>query len=260
MGRTLRNALKNRDIKLYLQPIVELDSGRYVGAEALARWELPGIGAVLPASFLPLLERRDLMVELDFFMLEEACALLAYWRRVGIEPVPICVNQSRAQFDQKEYDKRVLNLLQKYEVSPEYITLELTEGQPYGDRRQLRHIGKSLRNIGVRLAVDDFGAGFSAMPLLQTCDVDIVKLDSSFLLEGVSSQGRAALEHVIVLAHALGATALCEGVETREQAELLWELGCPLAQGFLYSRPVPTEVFGGLLAENRSRQAAGCHK
>lgn len=240
----LERALQNREFKLYLQPQVHLETGEIIGAECLSRWHSPTLGLIMPEEFITLMENNGVAIELDFFMLESACQQMRVWRDMGLR-VPLSVNQSRIHFFHPEYLNRVKALLERYEVGPGELTLELTETTFYQNEQKIQEASRALRAMGVQLAIDDFGTGYSSLSLLNNTDVDIVKLDKNFLdyFYHGTKRNQTIFRKTVELVRELGLSIVFEGVETENQRQRLRELGCRYAQGFLFAEPMPVEEF-----------------
>jgi diguanylate cyclase (GGDEF)-like protein/PAS domain S-box-containing protein len=236
-------------LELHYQPIYTLD-GPLVGLEALVRWEHPSFGTMAPVEFIPLAEETGLIVPLGEYVLEEATRQLALWRREVSPSLSVSANISARQLDDPGLPLFVASLLERYDLDPEALCLELTETALLRDSGAAVLALEELRRLGVRLAVDDFGTGYSSLVYLRRFPVQIVKLDRSFV-SGVPSnrQDAAIVAAVIDLAHALGMEAVAEGVETSEQKAALAMLGCELGQGYLWSPPRPEEHISALLRE-----------
>ena len=245
----LRRAIERDELALHYQPQVDLASGAIVGAEALLRWRHPERGQVTPASFIPLAEETGLILPLGEWVLKRACAQLCEWQRAGLALVPVSVNLSALQFSEPIVAclRRVLD---DYGVDPALIELELTESASMADADKSCALLLRLKAMGVRLAIDDFGTGYSNLNYLKRFPVDKLKLDQSFVRDILSDGDDLAISRAVVaMAHGLRLTVVAEGVESAGQLELLARLGCDLAQGYLFSPPVPPERFARLLAE-----------
>src|SRR5579875_128018 len=250
-------------LELHYQPIYALD-GPLVGLEALVRWEHPSFGTMAPVEFIPLAEETGLIVPLGEYVLEEATRQLALWRREVSPTLSVSANISARQLDDPGLPLFVAGLLERYDLDPEALCLELTETALLRDSGAAVLALEELRRLGVRLAVDDFGTGYSSLVYLRRFPVQVVKLDRSFV-SGVPSnrEDAAIVAAVIVLAHALGMEAVAEGVETSEQKAALALLGCELGQGYLWSPPQPEAHISAFLRElttggvTKQRSASG---
>lgn len=256
MEETLKKALKNKEFKLFLQPLIDVKTGDIVGAEALARWNSPSRGFLTPDSFIPAMEHYGLITELDFAMLERVCILLKKWEMVCAPDITIFVNQSRLHLMQEDYVERVSSMLAQYDITPGNVGLELTENSPCDDRARLREVCRELKALGVQLAIDDYGVGYSSLSILKDCNVDVLKIDQSFMILTEQWRDEIILKRTIEMARELGIKTVCEGVESQEQAKLLKKLNCPLAQGYYYAKPMTVTDFERVLPMQRLREVA----
>lgn len=238
------NAFRGKEFRFYLQPQVHLENGALMGAECLARWQSKELGLVMPEEFIPLMESNGAAVELDFFMLESACRLLGKWRRQGLR-IPLAVNQSRVHFFHPEYLTRVEDTLDRHGVEPGELVFELTETSFYQNEGKIQQVSRTLHAMGIQLAIDDFGTGYSSLSLLNNIDVDIIKLDKTFLdcFFSGSQRNRTIFRKTVELARELGISIVFEGVEEEGQREQLRELNCRFAQGYLFARPMELAEF-----------------
>jgi len=246
LARDLRQALGRRQFVLHYQPVVELvDDGppRVVGAEALLRWDHPERGLVPPLEFVPMAERSGLIVPIGAWVLEEACRQAVAWETGGRGAWTMSVNVSPRQFSEPGLVAAVERALQGSGLDPRRLVVEVTEtiaDQPAVAERLTR-----LRALGVRVAIDDFGAGYSSLGRLRKLPLDLVKLDRSFVreLDGEDERARLVVRAAVELARGLGASVVAEGVERESQAGSARAAGCSYMQGFLYGRPVEPEAF-----------------
>ncbi len=253
LEKDLRRALALGELSVHYQPEVDLDSEAIVGVEALLRWSSPKRGPVSPAQFIPLAEQTGLILDIGTFVLHEACAQTARWRDEGILPerFAVWVNVSGKQLLHGGVEHVVQEALAASGLAPHQLGLEVTEtslvqGAP-GDaaREEL----EALHELGVRIAVDDFGTGFSALGQLRRFPIDMLKIDRSFV-QGVETDPKdaAIVANVVSLAHSLGVPAIAEGIESDGQQASIKAIGCDLAQGFLFARPATGSETGKLLA------------
>jgi diguanylate cyclase (GGDEF)-like protein/PAS domain S-box-containing protein len=259
----LRYALDRDELRLLYQPEVDLLTGRIVAVEALLRWQHPVHGLVSPAKFIPIAEQSGLIVPIGAWVVREACAAAARWRQ---EPagrdLQVAVNLSPRQLGSIDLLGQVASALDGAALEPSALCLEITETALMADVRSATETLQSLKRLGVRLAIDDFGIGYSSlMHLKQLLPVDLLKIDKSFV-DGLmeSAADRAIVASVINLAAALGVEAIAEGVETLEQASALRAMHCGLAQGFHFARPeteamVAERLGGAALASSRDVQS-----
>lgn len=248
MEGLMHEALRRGEFKVYLQPKFDLKRLVPVGAEALVRWVSAEKGFMPPDKFIPLFEKNGFVVKVDFYILEEMCKKIRTWIEEGQEPLAISVNQSRIHMDDPLYVDKLFDLIQKYDIPPNLIELELTESMFFADSVKLISIMKKMRKIGFLISMDDFGSGYSSLNLLKEIPVDVLKLDKAFLDEmASSSKSRIIISQVVEMAKKLGMRVVCEGVETESQADFLREIHCDMAQGYLYAKPMPLEEFEAFL-------------
>jgi len=254
----LRGALDRGELTLQYQPIVALDTGRISGVEALVRWRHPERGLLLPGAFVPIAEETGLIRELGRQVLVEACMQARRWQvdHPEIEPFTVSVNLSPRQLQADGLVEQITEALEASGLAPSNLVLEITEGAMMHDTEAT--IGKLhvLKALGVRLAVDDFGTGYSSLSYLQRFPIDILKIDRAFVSAIESATSKASLVRAIVsLAQTLGLQAVAEGVETAAQAEILADLGCALAQGYHFARPMDCDA----LKDALRLQTSGTH-
>ncbi|MEO6104482.1 MAG: PAS domain S-box protein, partial [Pseudoxanthomonas sp.] len=245
-----RLALERAEFVLHYQPIVSLEGGQLVGAEALVRWHHPVRGLLLPAEFLPLAEETGLIVDLDGWVLREACRQLALWRhqRRDWHGLVMNVNVDERQMGSLELTEDVFHLLQTYKLPATCLRLEVTESVFRSGSTHARQQLEALKALGVGLAVDDFGTGYSSLEAFAASSFDALKVDQSFVRDvTVNPRHRAIVKTIIGFAKDLGLLLTAEGIETEEQRQLLLELGCEFGQGMLFSSAVPGEQFERLL-------------
>ncbi|MFI7600861.1 putative bifunctional diguanylate cyclase/phosphodiesterase [Actinoplanes sp. NPDC049681] len=249
----LRHAIDRRQLRLVFQPVVALPSVRPVGAEALLRWHHPELGAVRPDEFIPVAEESGLIGMLGAWVLDQACAQLAKWLAAGHD-VWVSVNLSPKELHAADYAGHVAAVLDKYGVPPQRLVLEVTEHAVATDMEELIRRLVELRSTGVRIALDDFGAGYSSLGQLRNLPVDILKIDHALVAEPESRTGMAAplVDVVVRLGHRLGLEVLAEGIGTPAQREVVEEAGCRLGQGSLFGWGVPAEHLEAQLRTARS--------
>jgi diguanylate cyclase (GGDEF)-like protein/PAS domain S-box-containing protein len=235
----LRRALERDELELHYQPIVRLADGVVTRREALLRWREPDRGLLLPADYLPVAEDTGLIEPIGDWALAELCRQGAAWRDAG-QGVPLAFNVSPLQLRRRDFAARVESALAAHDLKPELVCVEIAESgaMPVIDR--IEPVLRELRTLGLSVAFDDFGAGYSSLHRLRGLPVDILKIDRSFLRDvGHDAQARATVEAIVRLAAALGMEAVAEGVETDVQRRFLVEAGCRLGQGFVFGRPRP---------------------
>ena len=244
----LRQAVEQQELRLFYQPQVDFTSDRIVGAEALVRWQDPVDGLVQPLSFIPIAEESGLIVEIGAWVLRETCRQGRQWLDEGLPPVTLAVNVSPHQFRRGDICAMVATVLDETGFPPEQLELEITESELMENQENAVVILNSLRAQGVRLAIDDFGSGYSSLGYLKNFPLDVLKIDKSFIDDIPFHQDDMEIAATIVaMGHILGFKVLAEGVETTAQLAFLQEKGCDSYQGFIKSQPVPTYEFGELL-------------
>jgi diguanylate cyclase (GGDEF)-like protein len=250
----LHRALARDELLLRYQPVVALGSGNVVGVEALLRWKRPGLGTVSPDRFITVAEDTGLIVPIGRWVLERACTQLAAWTRdiPGLE-CRMSVNVSNRQLEHDHFVEEVAAVLDTTGVDPAAVVLEITESCLSRDFDATLRRLHALHRLGVRLAVDDFGTGFSSLSALSALPVDIVKIDKTFV-DGLGTRYAAVVSAVVTLARAFGLDVVAEGVEAAEQREQLLALGCTFAQGFYFSVPLDGREAGILLTGEPGRR------
>ena len=243
MHSSLHRAVERGEFRVLYQPIVALDSGRPVGAEALVRWEHPDRGLIDPGEFIALAEETGLIVPIGTQVLREACRQAQRWRASG-QPLCIKVNLSARQFVHPALVGHVAEILDETGVDPAAVFLEITETVLMEDVESTSAALRELKHLGVGLTVDDFGTGYSSLTYLKRFPVDELKVDQAFVAGLLSDPEDSAIVAAVVnLAHTLGLAAVAEGVENAEQVAQLCRLGCDIGQGYHFGRPVPAEAF-----------------
>jgi diguanylate cyclase (GGDEF)-like protein/PAS domain S-box-containing protein len=254
----LANALDRDELKLVYQPMIELSTREIVAAEALLRWHHPEHGIVSPLEFIPLAEETGLIVRIGRWVLNEACRVAASWPDNGT-PLQINVNVSGAQIAGDDVVDAVSSALDATGLPPERLVLELTESVLLDDFERVTPTLADLKALGVSIAIDDFGTGYSSLAYLKRFPVDHLKIDRAFIKDlGDTVSGEHSLARSIIdLAGVLGLSAVAEGVETADQADLLEALSCDFAQGFHFSRPIDQDELHRLIANGRLPSALG---
>mgnify|MGYP001256739730 CR=1 FL=1 len=244
----LRSALANKEFLLHYQPLVSLATGRIVGVEALLRWQHPHIGLISPARFIPVAEDCGLINPIGDWVLFEVCQQAKAWEAEGIEPVTVAVNVSPVQFRQTAFVDMVAGALAFTGLEPGLLELELTERTVMHDAEVNLGTLSALHRMGVDLSVDDFGTGYSSLAYLKRFPVSKLKIDQSFVRNVVEdADDRAIASTIVRMGKSLRLKVLAEGVETAEQLAWLKAQDCDLAQGYLFSRPLPAAEMAELL-------------
>ena len=245
------DALDNSQFCIYIQPKYQVATGALVGGEALVRWMHPEQGIIPPTEFIPVFERNGFIRNLDYFVWEQCCAFIKELKLQGLSVPPISINVSRIHFYGTELQSKLLELLSKYDLSPKDIELEITE-TVYAERPDLI-TGKcsKLRDAGFRIAMDDFGSGYSSLNMLKQLPLDVIKMDLQFLSGTEDNEslekGQSILRNIIHMTQELHLQTVVEGVETKSQKDFICDIGDCVAQGFYYSKPISTNEFKSLL-------------
>ncbi|MCW8920579.1 MAG: EAL domain-containing protein, partial [Sedimenticola sp.] len=241
----LRRALDEEQLQLYFQPQIDIQSGIINGMEALLRWKHPEAGIISPTEFIPVAEENGLINEIGMWVLDGSCAELSKWIKAGHTDIRLAVNVSSKQLTQPEFEHHVFNILTKHGLKGSSLELEITENVLIQDMDQVVTQLRKLHANGVRIAVDDFGIGYSSLGYLQSLPLSTLKIDRSFI-SGIraTSSRNSIVTAIIAMAKELGLDIVAEGVETEVQHRQLKLLGCPTAQGFLFGRPMPKEHVG----------------
>ena len=254
----LAHAIERGELRLAYQPIVQVDSSRVAGVEALLRWSHPVRGEIRPDVFIPIAEETGLIVPIGRWVVQDATTRLAEWKRVSPDLAPghVSVNVAGPQLQDPGFPLDVAEALRRSGLEPHELILEVTETSLIEDTVASASCFAQLRELGVRLAIDDFGSGYSALNYLRRFPMDILKIDRSFV-QGVStaSEDAALTRAMIAMAAALGLDVVAEGVEDDDQLSELQALDCGMAQGFLFSRAVPPDALLELLDGDALRAA-----
>jgi len=248
LDTALHHVVDRGEVEVHYQPLVSLADRRVVGAEALVRWNHPDHGVLLPAQFIQLAEDNGTILEIGRMVLEQACRQAKTWHQEFGVVLPIGVNLSARQFQQVSLADDVAAALRATDIDPSQLCLEITESLAMDDVDLTSAILTRLHSLGVRMAIDDFGTGHSSLGYLARFPIDVVKIDQSFVRDIDRDPVKSAIvSAVIALCHAVGSTTVVEGVETLAQLEELRSLGCEVAQGYYFARPLSAGAFGKLL-------------
>lgn len=253
MENQMRQALKKEQFLIHFQPLVDLNSGQMVGVESLVRWDHPTQGILSPHDFIPLAEENGIIIKLGQWVLEKSCLETLEWRRQGIKSIYTSINISTQQFFRRDFLDTVTHILEKTGLNTSYLSFQLSESGMTKNQDEIIRVMNALREFGIKLAIDDFGIGYSSLQFLKRFPVEILKIDRSFIQELSSDpDNRAIIRSIISLAKNLGFKVLGEGVETKEQLDFLIENGCDLMQGFYFSPPVPADTIGRMINDNKN--------
>ncbi|EML9210845.1 EAL domain-containing protein [Clostridioides difficile] len=244
----IKIALVKNQFEVYYQPKFSLVTGEMIGSEALIRWNHPEHGFISPAVFIPIAEKSKLILKIGRFVFERVCNDLSEWKKKGKKIVPVSVNLSRVELYQPDIVKFINKTIQMYNLSSDFIEIEITETVAINELNILKNVLNELRKHGFSISMDDFGTGYSSISCLRDMPIDILKLDKSFL-GGIEhdERSRNIAKSIVSLAKSLDLVVIIEGVESKEQAELMKQFGCDLVQGFYFARPMPAKNFLDLL-------------
>lgn len=238
METHLRRAIELNEFTLHYQPQVNLSDGSIQSVEALLRWNNHKFGSVSPAQFIPLAEETGLILPIGKWVIDQACAQLEGWKRKGLQKTRVAINISPQQFSQENFDVIIRDALQRHNLDPSMLEIEITESA-MGNMLETLSMLKKLKKIGVKISIDDFGTGYSSLNYLKKFPIDILKIDQSFVKEIQSDKRDAAITKTIIhLAHSLGMEVVAEGVEEPFQVKFLREEHCQKGQGYYFSKPV----------------------
>jgi len=257
MMHALRTAFGQNQLFVVYQPQIDLATRRPVGAEALLRWQTPDGKFISPDRFIPIAEYSGLIIDLGEWVMRTACRELVDLRKAGHHDFMMSINVSQVQFRHPHFLEMLRKALEETQAPPQYVELEITESMAMEEPDMLIKMLGQIKQTGVSIAIDDFGTGFSSLSYLQRLQIDRLKIDRAFVTEITgSARGSSIAEMVIQLGRNLGLSVIAEGVEDERQAQILQALGCPLAQGFLFARPMTAAALDGWLSNDALEGAA----
>ncbi|MBQ2902585.1 MAG: EAL domain-containing protein [Agathobacter sp.] len=245
----MEKALEERQFYIVVQPKYDPVTEKIVGGETLVRWQHPTKGIISPGIFIKVFEKDGFIIQLDYFVWEETCRLQAQMKQKGIQTVPISINVSRAHFYGSELQNKLRELIQKYNLETSDIELEITESICGEDSGNIYDLIRELQNEGFKIAMDDFGSGYSSLNMLKEMPLDIIKMDLKFL-DGEEAKSRLILKALIEMAQTMGLKVVVEGVEILSQVEFLRQFQDCYLQGYYFSRPVVAETFEEMVEQN----------
>ena len=246
------NAIKNKEMIVYYQPKVCLQDNTLCGCEALVRWERNGL-IVPPMDFIPALEKEGTICELDLYVFETVCKDIRRWLDYGIKPVRVSVNFSKLHFKDENFANNILDIIHRQGIPATYIEIELTEASGFENFDNFDRFSKIMRDNGIEVSIDDFGTGYSSLNILKRLNVDIIKLDKSFIdtIQNKDEQDEAFIKNIVNMINELGMRVVAEGVETDTQVTFLKKIACTAVQGYYFDRPMPRDRFEERLIEKR---------
>ncbi|MCM1087672.1 MAG: EAL domain-containing protein [Muribaculaceae bacterium] len=245
----MQAAIDEEQFMMYLQPKYSIAKNEIIGAEALIRWRHPKRGMIYPDQFIPIIEENGFIRKTDYYIWEKACRFIKKCEKARLRPCPLSVNVSRVHLRDNECIQVLADMIVKYQIPKSLLELEITES---ADNQQVSLKALQLKDEGFTLLMDDFGSGYSSLNVLLETPFDVIKLDKKFMENMmVSNKGRLILEQMVSMADKLQLGLLAEGVETKEQIDLLQSIGCDQVQGYYYAKPMPEEDFYALLEESQ---------
>lgn len=248
--KKIEQALENNEFKAFYQPQYDSVTGRLVSAEALARWITPDGNIVSPAEFIPCAEKTDLILKIDWYILDEVCKFLKKRRTEKHRCVQVAVNFSRKHIAEENFRQKLRETVDGYGIPRELIEVELTESAMMRDSNAIIQLVSEIRGDGFNVAIDDFGSGLSSLSLVKDLSANVLKIDRSLLSGNCENEReRIVLESIFEFAHRLKLTTIAEGVETREQLGFLRTCDCRLIQGYLFAKPMPEDQFGAACSQ-----------
>ena len=252
--RDMETALQDEQFTIFLQPIYNIKNDSIVSAEALVRWFHPINGMISPGKFIPVFERNGFIVKVDRFVWESVCKFIKHQREETGEVIPVSVNVSRLNFYNLDLLEFLLGLLEKYDLEPWMLKLEITESAYMDNSHQLMSIIRVFREEGFPVLMDDFGSGYSSLNMLKNLPVDVLKVDMAFVRElEESERAYMILKFIMNLARDLGMDVIVEGVETKKQLDYLANLGADKIQGYYFSKPLPVPDFKKLVESSKNK-------
>lgn len=247
----LRNVVERDELRIYYQPLVDVSAGRVYGFEALVRWQHPERGLLRPIDFIALAEETAAIARIDSWVCERACRAGAAWPASSDLPLSISVNVSSRELLDPSFFTNLNQFLERSQLPPPLLQIEITESVFLAEAAVIGRIFEQIRALGVKIALDDFGTGYSSLSYLERFQIDVLKIDRSFVSRISDPSAKSEIVRMIVsLAHALGVEVVAEGIEMRAQRDALFEMGCTKMQGFLFGRPIPEAEIAALVRSN----------
>ncbi|SJZ83336.1 putative bifunctional diguanylate cyclase/phosphodiesterase [Selenihalanaerobacter shriftii] len=245
----LRHAMENNELRLHYQPQINLNTGKIIGVEALIRWQNSELEHVSPGEFIPIVEESGLIKPIGKWVLQTACKQNKAWQDAGLPPINMSVNVYKNQLFNKGFLKTVNQVLEKIQLEPKYLELEITE-RNRKNIEELSHMLKKLKEIGVNIALDDFGTGYSSLSILDDIPLNNLKIDRSFIQDISKDKNKTALvKNIINIGNDLNLNIIAEGIETVEQQIFLKQHNCNIGQGYLFAHPLSVKEVEELLVK-----------
>ena len=264
----IHKALENNEFNLVYQPQINIRTGEIVGVETLLRWNHPEHGTISPAEFIPFAEESGLIIDIGHWVLRTACAELSRWRIAGLPEIRMAINISARQLMEENIVKDILDVVKDYDIPGHCLELEITENAIMDDMDSVIRKLRELSIHGINIAIDDFGTGYSSLSYLHKLPIQTLKIDRTFLKESRINKGdNTIINTIVAMAKGLNLNVIAEGVETQTQLDYLREIECTEAQGYLFGKPLPSDVISQLLLQEpystpgtRSDSNKGTHR
>ena len=252
LARDIEKGIESNEFEIYLQPKYDLNLKRFSGAEALIRWHHPERGTILPGAFISLAEQSDLIIRLDYYVIDRVCKHLAEWRDKGIRLLPVSVNISKRTLFTVDIAGYIETIIKKYEINPLLLEVEIVESPSPYDVLFLLTTVKKIKALNIKVAIDDFGTGFSSLSYIKKIPFDIIKIDKAFLSDiEIDHKSRGIVKEIIKLAHILETYVVIEGVQEAEQIKLLKSMEANCIQGYYYSEPLKPQDYVAFITSNK---------
>jgi len=246
----IHKALDNNEFNLVYQPQINLRTGEIVGVEALLRWEHPEHGTISPSEFIPFAEESGLIIDVGYWVLKSACAELSNWRMAGLPDIRMSINVSARQLMENDIVENIISITKDYDLPGQALEIEITENAIMDDMDSVIRKLKALNDYGIAIAIDDFGTGYSSLSYLHKLPIQTLKIDRTFLKESRINKGdNTIIKTIVAMAKGLDLNVIAEGVETQTQLDYLREIDCNEAQGFLFGKPLPSDIIAQLLIQ-----------
>lgn len=252
LQKELRQAVEEKQLKVFYQPKINANTGEIEGMEALVRWKHQSKGYIPPSKFIPLAEQTGIITEIGQFVLETACLQNKAWQELGYKPVKVAVNLSMRQLKGNSIINFIKKVLRDSKLGPKWLEFEITESMVMENCEQTENLLKKIRSLGIDISLDDFGTGYSSLNYLKSLPINCIKIDKSFIDEILTDKKQNFISSALInLAHGINLKVIAEGVETLEQFEMLKKYHCDTIQGYFFSKPVSDEEFEEMLKNNK---------
>lgn len=256
MEKDLREGIKNGDFEVYYQPQINMETGEIIGLEALVRWKHPVVGLLSPDLFIPLSEKTGLIVELDFWVMQDAMKQVSQWRNDGLSPGVLALNMSMQDLEYHKLEAQIEQNLKNYVFDVAWLELEITETEMMKNQENVIAILEKLHALGISIAIDDFGTGYSSLAQLKSLPITTLKIDRSFICDIPQDEDAVAIvQTVLALSESLNLEVVAEGIEDEIQRDFLLKRGCTTGQGYYYSKPLPTNEMEQLLIKHAMQKS-----